>query len=122
MADGHSKLGEYPAVFKFYEDGKHRRYTLLFAVNGGMLAIMKGMSDAGHQALAGLSLPKTAIGMACFVVLMGTDIWVFGSRMRKQSGDAGLPLRDGVFSLWGRLVLASICLLLAAGWLFAGQV
>jgi hypothetical protein len=28
-----------PAYFREYEDGKHRRYILLFAVNGGAFAI-----------------------------------------------------------------------------------
>ena len=34
-----SKLGSYKEAFKLYEDGKHRRYQLLFAVNGGAFAI-----------------------------------------------------------------------------------
>ena len=34
-------FGSYTEAFKIYEDGKHRRYSLLFAVNGGVLAILK---------------------------------------------------------------------------------
>jgi hypothetical protein len=34
-----------PESFKTYEDGKHRRYTLLFAVNGGAFAVAKLFTD-----------------------------------------------------------------------------
>jgi hypothetical protein len=34
-----------PESFKAYEDGKHRRYNLLFAVNGGAFAVAKLFAD-----------------------------------------------------------------------------
>jgi len=112
-----SKLGGYPAIFKFYEDGKGRRYNLLFAVNGGVLAIAKGLSDQGEKFLAGLTLRNVAIGMVIFTVLMAIDIWMFGIRMREHGDDAGAGATRGIFSWWGRGVLAAICALMIVAWL-----
>jgi hypothetical protein len=33
-----------PDIFRAYEEGKHRRYNLLFAVNGGAFAVAKLLS------------------------------------------------------------------------------
>ena len=115
-----SRLGEYPQIFKFYEDGKHRRYTLLFSVNGAVLAIAKGWSEQSDKVLAGLTVQKLSIGMIAFVIVMGIDIWVFGDRMRGQAGDNALDSQRGIFSFWGRLVLVAICVLLGHGWYLAG--
>jgi hypothetical protein len=117
---GISRLGKYSEIFKFYEDGKHRRYTLLFSVNGAVLAIAKGWSDQGDKVLAGLTLQKLSIGMIVFVIVMGIDIWVFGDRMRSQSGDTALDPQHGIFSYWGRFVLVMICALMVFGWGLAG--
>jgi hypothetical protein len=112
-----SKLGEYPAVFQFYEDGKSRRYNLLFAVNGGVLAIAKFFPSPGGAFLSELTVRQVAAGMAIFTVLMGIDIWVFGMRMREAGKDTGASAGRGIFSWWGRGVLAAICTLLVLAWL-----
>ncbi len=128
MDETSSRLGKYPAIFKFYEDGKHRRYTLLFAVNGGVLAIAKGAADADKE-LAGLTLGTLASGMIVFTLLMGFDIWVFGSRMRKAGKDDetdqshhpdAAPTR-GIFSLPGKTVLLLICVLMVVAWAKVGS-
>lgn len=112
-----SKLGAYPDVFKFYEDGKNRRYNLLFAVNGGVLAIAKFFPSPGGSFLSELTLRQVAAGMIAFTILMGIDICVFGIRMREAGEDTGAGPGKGIFSLWGRGVLAVICALMALAWL-----
>lgn len=112
-----SKLGEYPTVFKFYEEGKSRRYNLLFAVNGGVLAIAKFFPSPDGAFLTELTLRQVAAGMVVFTILMGIDIWVFGTRMREAGGDIGAGAGRGIFSWWGRGVLALICVLLVLAWL-----
>jgi hypothetical protein len=112
-----SKLGAYPDVFKFYEDGKSRRYNLLFAVNGGVLAIAEFFPNPGGAFLAELTLRQVAVGMVAFTILMGIDIWVFGVRMREAGHDTRARADRGIFSWWGRGVLAMICALLVLAWL-----
>ena len=113
-------------AFKLYEDGKHRRYALLFSVNGGAFAIAKLLLDAkplrdeaghdiGNQAvhvIGNLTLPELAVGMAVFTAIMVLDIYLFGEKMRKRLPDA--------FHWQGKMVLLLIGLLICAGWLRAG--
>lgn len=72
-------------VVAAYEDGKHRRYGLLFAVNGGALAIGRIVvsgSESEKIVLGGLKIWMLGIAMAIFSVVMTYDIWKFGERMR----------------------------------------
>ena len=105
-------------LFKFYEDGKHRRYTLLFAVNGGAGAIAKFSADTRpNEFLGGLSNTTLAYGMVAFTLIMFFDIFTFGKRMRLLAREIeGNPL-GGVFTSVGKVVLTTICLLVIAGWL-----
>jgi hypothetical protein len=107
---------------KLYEDGKHRRYELLFAVNGGAFAISKFAieQEKAKMILNGVTLRQVAFGMIIFTILMWVDLFVFGSRLRK---DAEQPvswtfeqLTEGTFSPWGRIVLGGICILLILAW------
>ena len=116
-AKAQSKLGDYPEIFKLYEDGKSRRYNLLFAVNGGVLAIATGFPNQDGTLLTGLSLQTVAIGMVIFTILMAVDIWIFGIRMRENGDDTGAGAQRGIFSWWGRGVLAAICALMIIAWL-----
>jgi len=34
-----------PKLFELYENGKHRRYSLLFSINGGAFAIAKFLTE-----------------------------------------------------------------------------
>jgi hypothetical protein len=73
-----------PESFKFYEDGKHRRYSLLFAVNGGAFAIAKLHAEKNAVAVLGdLTLERLSFGMILFTVVMVVDIFIFGQRMRE---------------------------------------
>ena len=103
-------------VAKVYEDGKHRRYSLLFSVNGGAFAVAKLLARpdnvAGHV-VGNLRLEYLALGMALFTTVMGVDIDAFGRRMKKPDRD----LYKGI----GVFVLLAIGSLIVAGWMLAGS-
>jgi hypothetical protein len=101
---------------ELYENGKHRRYTLMFAVNGGAFAIAKllaGESGKSGVVLGSLTLQELAIGMALFTAFMTWDIYVFGLKMRATY----LPHS---FEWQGKLVLIVLGALQFTGWLLVG--
>lgn len=96
--------------FKTYEDGKHRRYNLLFTVNGGAFAIAKLFADAkAVNVLGNLTLHQLSTGMIMFTIIMMVDIFMFGEKMRKHH------VKDA-FGWQGKIVLLLIGLLIATGW------
>ena len=96
--------------FKLYEDGKHRRYSLLFGVNGGAFAVARLFTDAEAVSLLGnLTLGQLAIGMIIFTIVMTADIFVFGEKMRKT-------YLEDTFGKYGKAVLLLIGFLICAGW------
>jgi len=109
-----------PDSFKDYEAGKHRRYGLLFSVNGGAFAIAKLLSDDKTAAVLGaLTLAHLSLGMILFTVLMTLDIYMFGRNLRSTlPADAFDPHGQtvAIFGPPGRFVLLLIGLLLCAGW------
>lgn len=103
-----------------YETGKHRRYNLLFAVNGGAFAVAKllvGTPGDAATVLGGLTLPSLSLGMVLFTVVMVADIFVFGNKLRVAIGRDG---GAGVFGPVGKIVLSLLGLLIAAGWFLVG--
>ena len=110
------RLGPYNAIFKFYEEGKARRYNILFGVNTAVFGILTIVPDSKLGVLAGQDVGQFARGMALFTRVMGFDLWMFGIKMRK-AGDPGAPLHEGLFAIPGRLVLVMLCGLMAGGWL-----
>ena len=103
-------------AFELYENGKHRRYNLLFSVNGGAFAIAKLLTREPGNAgvvLGKLTLSELSIGMALFTVVMIADIYAFGDKMRKNH----LP---GAFALVGKIVLLLLGVLVCAAWLLVG--
>jgi hypothetical protein len=104
-------------VTALYENGKHRRYSLLFAVNGGTLAIAKylagDLDEAAKSVVGGLTIERLSIGMVLFSIVMIWDIYAFGSRMHN--------INSNLFRFPGRLVLCLIGLLICVGWLIAGS-
>jgi hypothetical protein len=98
-----------------YMEGKMKRYSLLFAVNGGAFAIAKVFGEHDStQLLGGLTVQHLALGAVAFTVLMGIDIFLFGLMMRRKFfGDRM------VFTWVGRVILVALCALLIAGWLMA---
>lgn len=99
-----------PDSFKAYEEGKHRRYNLLFAVNGGAFAVAKLFGEAKMVSVLGsLTLPQLSFGMIAFTAVMVWDIFAFGQKMRATY----LPDQFG----WvGKTVLLLVGFLICAGW------
>ena len=112
-----------PPYFKEYEDGKHRRYGLLFSVNGGAFAVAKVLFDPNAKTVLGaLSLTQLAVGMILFTVVMVTDIFLFGRNLRStlpcDPKDPASTTTE-LFAVRGQVVLALLGALLAAGWALA---
>jgi hypothetical protein len=103
-------------AFDLYENGKHRRYSLLFSVNGGAFAIAKlfmGQPEKADHVLGALTLRQLSFGMAVFTAIMVWDIWAFGIKMRRS-------YLKGAFGREGKVVLLSLGALLCLGWLLVG--
>ena len=109
-------------VFKVYEEGKHRRYSLLFSVNGGGFAIAHLLADKppGHQVIGRLGVWHLSLGLLLFTILMVYDIYKFGDKMShlQKNLDPTSPLE--IFGRVGKGVLLVIGTLLCLGWLLAG--
>jgi hypothetical protein len=103
-------------AFDVYENGKHRRYSLLFSVNGGAFAIAKLLTGEPGKAgvvLGELTLFQLSIGLVAFTAVMAWDIWEFGEKMR------GAYLKDA-FDKKGKVVLILLATILCLGWLLVG--
>lgn len=92
-----------------YIDGKMKRYTLLFAVNGGAFAI----AQLAPEVLNSLSRGHLAAGAILFTVLMYADIWAFGTMMR----DRFIP--ELAFKRAGQAILILMATLLIGAWSLA---
>jgi len=94
-----------------YMDGKMKRYTLLFSVNGGAFAVGQFLLRPESADLrAGLPLRYLAEGAIIFTAIMTVDIWLFGQMMRERfAGNAA-------FTWAGKALLVLISLLLMGGW------
>jgi len=122
-------------ISKAYEEGKHRRYNLLFAVNGGAFAVAQffttdpeDVRGPGDDLVGSLTYGQLSLGMVLFTIVMVLDIYMFGENMRQQtikpnSTNRPKPLKllfssnlSKLFSWQGKLVLFLIGLLLSAGW------
>ena len=101
-----------PESFRIYEDGKQRRYNLLFAVNGGAFALAKLIANKDPAPFGDLKLSCLCYGMVAFTIVMGFDIFMFGRKMRKTY----LP---DAFGWVGKTVLFAISALICLGWLLA---
>jgi len=95
---------------------KHRRYSLLFAINGGAFAVAKlfGEKDAA-PILGHLRLTQLAVGMAVLTAIIVIDIFMFGEKMRSMY----LP---NAFGWQGKAVLISIGATICIGWLLVAGV
>ena len=100
-----------PQVQTLYLEGKMKRYSLLFQVNGGAFAIAKlldGPKPPGSLGIAALSL-----GAVVFSVLMTADIWLWGASMRNAHGGK-------LFRPVGQAILLMIGALLCSAWVLVG--
>ena len=96
-----------------YLEGKMKRYSLLFSVNGGAFAIAK-FSGEGHD-IGGFSITSLSVGAALFTVIMTADIWLWGAAMRERHGRR-------LFGPVGQTILLMIGALLFSGWILVGLV
>jgi hypothetical protein len=108
-------------LFKAYEDGKHRRYNLLFAVNGGAFAVAKLLGEKGAANVGKLTMDHLAVGMILFTAVMSFDILAFGWKMRSEwkksvSDQQKISRSDGLFAWPGWSVLVALWLLISGGW------
>jgi hypothetical protein len=106
----------YREIYKIYEDGKHRRYTLLFAVNGAAAAITGIIQKVGSD------FKEIAFLLVAITIVLCFDISVFGQRIRLVAGDQESGPWTGIFSLYGKVALGVTGALLAVGWLAAAGV
>ncbi|HUR52985.1 MAG TPA: hypothetical protein VMZ71_02555, partial [Gemmataceae bacterium] len=105
-------------LFKAYEDGKHRRYSLLFAVNGGAFTVAKLPDEKGTAGIGKMTMGQLALGMIVFTGVMTFDILAFGLKMRKLEPDQRKrSIGEGLFALPGQIVLVVVGLLISIGWL-----
>jgi hypothetical protein len=97
-----------------YIEGKMKRYSLMFSVNGGAFAIAKLFAQENTQILGGLSLRALAIGAISFTLLVWRDIYLFGDMMKREFFGGHL-----VFQRQGIWILHALCILVIIGWLLA---
>jgi len=101
-------------MMSLYEDGKHRRYSLLFSVNRGAFAVATFLFEHGDKpALGGLTLRKLSCVMVILTVILVTDIYAFGWKMRRY-------FLYSAFNLIGKGVLIFIGLIICWGWFLVG--
>jgi hypothetical protein len=94
-------------VQSLYLEGKMKRYSLLFSVNGGSFAIAKLLREPKPP--KGLSMEGLAVGAVVFTVLMTADIWLWGAGMRHAHGEK-------LFRPVGQTILLMIGALLGSAW------
>lgn len=104
-------------VYGTYQEGKMKRYGLLFSVNGGAYAVVTWKAEHPDSPLgASASLTNLAVVVASaaslLTALMFVDIWFFGRMMRQQAPKDGLAY----FGPHGKAVLTSMVLVLDAAW------
>ena len=124
--DTKKSLISFPEVSELYENGKHRRYELLFAVNGGAFAIVKLLGE--HKpGLGQLHVAEVAVGLVLFTTVMVFDIFAFGVKWHELANEIVLANEIDeckrkhyeIFGRKGQMVLLVIGLLLCVGWLLA---
>ena len=107
-------------AYNTYQDGKMKRYTLLFSINGGAYAIVTWAAEhlAAAQEIAREVSLKTilpvvvAIAASLFTALMFVDVWLFGRMMSKVGTGDDLVY----FGRHGQAVLILIVCTLLGGW------
>ncbi|MDQ4121960.1 MAG: hypothetical protein M3209_10995 [Acidobacteriota bacterium] len=109
-------------AFGLYENGKQRRYNLLFAVNTAVFAIAQFINKERvvNDKFSVLSI--FSVGMILFTVVMVIDIFKFGKRYRElvnqlASSDTPNKFKDSIFGGWGKFLLFFLGVLICVGWL-----
>jgi hypothetical protein len=100
-----------PEEQTLYLEGKMKRYSLLFQVNGGAFAIAKLLDEP--EPPGGLSIKALSLGAIVFSLLMTADIWLWGAGMRNLYGAK-------LFRPVGQSILLMIGALLCSAWILVG--
>jgi hypothetical protein len=100
-----------PQEQSLYLEGKMKRYSLLFQVNGGAFAIAKLLD--GPKPPGGLGIAALSLGAVVFSVVMTADIWLWGASMRNTHGAK-------LFRPVGQAILLMIGALLCSAWVLVG--
>ena len=102
-----------------YLDGKMKRYSLLFSVNGGAFAIAS-LSKGGEAIVGTLELWHLALGAILFTVVMTVDIFLWGLSMSRRAGE----ISNMVFTRPGQIIVGLLSFLLILAWTFSswGQI
>lgn len=118
MADETQGDTKHWEVFSLYQEGKMKRYGLLFSVNGGAYAVVTWVAEHPETA-RGAAPPFTRVAIAVslaaslFTALMFVDVWMFGRMMKDNAPDDGLTYFGG----HGKAVLATIAAILTGAWM-----
>jgi len=102
-----------------YIDGKMKRYSLMFAVNGGAFAVAKLMAASGKAGdtilLGNLRLWQLALGAIIFTLIMVVDIFLWGQMMKRKF------LGDLAFNIPGKFILFFLGVLLVSAWVLVAS-
>lgn len=93
-----------------YIEGKMKRYSILFAVNGGAFAIIQLLTDNSKSLPGMLTYETLAWGAIIFSLIMTYDIWTWGWGMRFKH------IGKDAFTSAGRAILLSLGGLIMLGW------
>ena len=99
------------AAQALYLEGKMKRYSLLFSVNGGAFAVAKLLGQPNPP--GGLGIAPLSLGAIVFSILMIADIWLWGAGMRNAHGAR-------LFRPVGQTILLMIGALLCSAWILVG--
>lgn len=95
-----------------YIDGKMRRFSLLFSVNGGAFAIAKLITGNDQAVVLGhLKVSYLAAGSIIFTVLIVIDIYLWAQKMKEEF------LGNLAFGIAGKAILLSLGILIISAWL-----
>jgi hypothetical protein len=102
-------------VVEIYENGKGRRYKLLFAVNGGAYVLIGFLVDKGDalklSPVGVWAFVLIPLALAFYTLLMYWDIDAFGKRMKR--------IDDDLYQKQGQRHLLYVCMLLMVAWVLA---
>jgi len=109
------------SAYNTYQDGKMKRYYLLFSINGGAYAIVTwavehvaALQNIGQAASLKRVAVVVAIAASLFTALMLVDVWLFGRMMSKAGTRTGDDLE--YFGKHGQAVLVLIVCTLLGAW------
>ncbi len=109
-------------AFGVYQDGKSRRFSLLFTVNGGAFALLGFL--AGDQPRIAFSFVTVwafvviPLAMIIFTQRMRDDLFVFGEGMNRVWQDLDLACPE-IFSAKEQKIVRSVTRLICAAWALA---